>query len=272
MHRHSLIILCLALLSACSGQAVRDAGMEHVVVAQQRQALHRQSLDATHAQLRQLAAQGDNKYLRYEKAKLLYTVALQEADWESNKQAQQLFEGLLEDKKFILPVYRHAELRAYYGSLYTLKGRDQPGWWWVNNLTPVGLIRIYAVRKGISHLDAAIELDALHPVARLIRANTYINLPEMFASRQQGNDDLLLLYSWLEGERDNSRYQTILQDQTFRLSAYTSIAAAYEQQGDRVMAMRVYTKITHIAPASLEAQLASSIVEQLKAQAREKSL
>lgn len=261
MKRHLLIVATAMLLGACS--SMDKSPVADIETIEQQQQLDLQVSKNAHRALESLAELEQDNYVRYERAKQLYMIAMLEADWEANKQAQAIIEELLADEGFVRPAYRHAELRAYYGSLYTLKGRDMPGWWWVNNMTPVGFVRIYYMRKGVSELNAAVEQDAYHPVVRLIRGNTFTHLPAFAGVRQKGIADMQLLLGWLQDSRKNQAYESILQDRSFRLSAYFSIAQVLEQSGDRAQALQAYQAVTELAPDSIEASIAYSAIQRI---------
>lgn len=271
MRRVLFLSVCVGLISACNSTLPRQSDKDGEVIEVLQKQLVQRSVTDTKKQIHDMSEFKDNKYIRYEKAKLLYMLALQEADWEKNKQAQSIFEQLLADDGFIRPVYRHAELQAYYGSLYSLKGRDLPGWWWINNMTPVGLVRVYYVMQGVGFLNRAVELDAEHPVVRLIRGNTFVNLPGFAGTQQQGIEDMLLLAAWLDSEKQNPQYQTILQEPSFRLSAYISIAQALDKHHYVTRARKAYESIAKIAPDSVEGRLAILAIARIDYQIREES-
>lgn len=271
MIRRLLIVLGIVMLSACSSTLTKEPNESVSVTEIREQQLLENFVSSTEQQLQQMSVVQENKYIRYEKAKLLYMLVMQTASWERNKEAQQLFEPLLSDADFVRPAYRHAELKAYYGSLYTLKGRDMPGWWWVNNMTPVGLVRIYYVNKGVGILNQAVELDAKHPVVRLIRGNTFSQLPAFAGTKKEGLEDLSLLLSWLEAKESKSSYQAILQDRTFRLSAYFNIAQVFEQHQIHGKARTAYEAIVRLAPESVEAQIASLAIASINSKLKDES-
>jgi hypothetical protein len=269
MKRYPLTMFAVLLLGAC---ATTQAPVEEdSATAQQQQKLMQHNAARARQQLQSLAQQEQDNYVRYERAKQLYMLAMMEADWEVNKQAQAIFEDLLADEKFVRPSYRHAELKAYYGSLYTLKGRDLPGWWWVNNLTPVGLVRIYYVNKGVGELNAAVELDAYHPVVRLLRGNTFSHLPSFAGVSQEGVEDMRLLFGWLQDSGGNPSYESILRDDSFRLSAYFSIAQVFEQYGEKELSRQAYGEVARLAPQSIEAQIAHSAMQRINVSVKEGS-
>jgi tetratricopeptide (TPR) repeat protein len=260
MMKFPLTILAVLFLSAC---ATTHTPAEGSATAVRQQHLLQQQVARAQQELQNLAAQEQDNYVRYEQAKQLYMLAMLNADWEANKQAQAIFESLLEDKAFVRPAYRHAELRAYYGSLYTLKGRDLPGWWWVNNLTPVGMIRIYYVNKGVDELNAAVALDEQHPVVRLLRGNTFSHLPSFAGVGEEGVKDMQLLFGWLQDSGRNSRYASILQSDTFRLGAYFNIAQVFAENDKMQLARQAYGEVVRLAPKSIEAQIARAAIQHI---------
>ncbi len=210
--------------------------------------LDRIRVDEARHGLAELRVEPDDDAVRFERAKLWYTIAEVDADNEALRNALAGFEQLADTPAFTAKRYRLAELKAYYGSAYALKARDFPAPWVIANLTPVGYIRIHYVFKGVSLMDQAVALDREHPVVRLMRGITCSNLPAAFGQTRKGLTDLQRLADWLAQPTANRRYRAILDDAYFRVNAYYSIAMTMRAHGRA--AETFFRKTIETAPGS----------------------
>ncbi|MDH5547459.1 MAG: hypothetical protein OEZ43_17910 [Gammaproteobacteria bacterium] len=205
-----------------------------------------------------------DQFSRYEQAKAHYQIALNTHDRPSTNKAIEIFEALLDEPRFVADVRRSAELNAYYGSAYTLKARDFPGLWIVNNLTPVGYIRIYYVWRGKRYLNRAVDIEPSHPVVRLIRANTLVNIPRVFGQFARGREDFALLRKWMENPEENERYEMLLRDERFYMPVYFSLAEFYRIYLSPDQAREIYEKIIRLSPHSVYAEAARTALNTLQ--------
>lgn len=162
-------------------------------------------------------------------------------DRKSIKKAVHIFEKVLEKEP------DNAEIMAFLGSAYTIKARDFP-MKWVANLTPIGFMRLYYVKKGINRMDAAIEMDEMNPVVRLIRGIACVNMSEPFGQFDKGIKDIELLLSWIENPSLNKRYAGIITDKDFMANVYYRAGKAYLKNDEKENAISMFKMTASISP------------------------
>ncbi len=212
------VFVCLLLIPAlCSG----DQTLSSELVTEYRKALSELQAETK-----------DNTGIR-EIGLLHYYIGNEAHDRDSINKAIDILERVLDKAP------DDAEGMAYLGSAYAIKARDFP-MKWIANITPVGFIRIYYVKKGLNLMNAAVERDKIHPVIRLIRGLTCANLPSPFMQTENGFEDLKLFLSWMENPSLNEKYSGIVEDKGFIADAYYRIGEVYLEKGDKAMAESLF--------------------------------
>ncbi|MDH5730603.1 MAG: hypothetical protein OEZ58_16555 [Gammaproteobacteria bacterium] len=252
-----LVIILILLLNACASTPEKQAtkNLENIEL---------QTIESG-IQMLELAQQ--DTWTQFELAKLYYRSVAMKSNPDYMKKAFDLFQAV-NSEKFRSAKHRRAEWLVYYGSLQTLKARDFPGPWIINNFTPVGWIRLYYVYRGIHHLNLATSIAPNHPVVRLIRANTFCYLPNVFAQRNKGLQDANILMLWLDEPKLNSEYQSLLQDQEFTLNAM-SAAASCLASSDPQRSQHILQTIISLSPNSHHALIAKQRLAQQTAHGKQ---
>lgn len=200
--------------------------------------------------LSELLLQPKDIAISKEIGKLYFHIGRETHDCKSIKMAVDIFETVLEKES------NDAEIMVYLGSAYTLKARDFP-LKWIANITPLGYLRIYYVKKGIDIMDDAVKIDGMHPVVRLIRGITRVNLPKVFLQFEKGIMDLKLVLLWIENPSLNKGYLGIITDKGFMAEAYYRIGEVYLEKGERKKASALFKKVVSLAvdtPIGMAAQ------------------
>lgn len=113
---------------------------------------------------------------------------------------------------------------------------------------PHWVYQIYYVKKGINLLNSAIDIAPGHPVYRMVRGRTFVNLPRLFLQFDKGVKDFELLLSWVEDSSINERYSALLEDRAFIQEVYYRIGEVYLIKGEKKKAVSLFKRAASINP------------------------
>lgn len=193
--------------------------------------------------LSELSSEPEDVETLREVGKLYYFIGEVSHDRSAIKKAISIFEDVLKKES------DDDELNVYLGSAYTIKARDFP-LRWLANITPLGFVRLYYVRRGVGLMDDAVKRDEMNPITRLIRGITRVSLPKAFLSFKEGIEDLDLVLSWVEDPTLNKKYSEIVTDKAFIADASYRIGEVYLQEGSREKAFTLIKKTASLIPDS----------------------
>lgn len=126
-----------------------------------------------------------------------------------------------------------AEVLAYLGSSYTLKGRDE--------ILPINKIKY--VRKGCKLIDKAVGEQPRNVVVRMVRLNNSLALPRFFGRRKYAKEDCLFLISCHERKELEIGSETLAE-------IYLRLGEFYRMEGNLNEAKRCWRKAIEHAPES----------------------
>lgn len=160
---------------------------------------------------------------------------------DGEKQAIEKAEPLF--KKILDAEPNNAEVRAWYGSLLTIKGRED---WF----PPA---KLFYVIQGIQQMDRAVELSPDSTSVRLVRGHTSVALPYAFGRNNVAIKDFEYLLTLDESKPGQFDANTLA-------GIYLDLGKAYSQGGDKDKARENWQKAMDIAPGSKEAVEANSLL------------
>ena len=133
---------------------------------------------------------------------------------------------------------------AYLGSSHSLMARDFPlkGAW--QALPGPGFVRIYHVERANALLSEAVEIDPTDPIARLIRAATVINMPDVLADHELALADFDQLAKWEANPDLNPKHADVLRSAKWRGDFYNSYVQVLTEQGKAEQAATYQQKLT----------------------------
>ena len=134
--------------------------------------------------------------------------------------------------------------RAWRGSAHALLARDYPvrGLW---QMVPgPGFIRLYHVKVAFSDLDSAVEATPDDPLVRLIRASTYLAMPSVFGSDDEGLEDFDKLRAWTRDPDSNPGYADILRSRSWREEYFLARSRAMGEAGRSTDAARSWQRLS----------------------------
>lgn len=193
--------------------------------------------------LSELKSSPEDLEILREVGKLYFYIGNETRDRDSTSKAMEIFQKILQQNP------NDAEIKAYFGSAYTLKARDFP-MKWILSFTPFGFIRLSYVNRGIQEMDTAVEMESLNPFVRLVRGITCYNLPRIFGQLEKGVNDLLLLISWIENPSLNENYHDVLIDESFKAIVYYHAGKAHFESKDFKKASLSFEMVLSITPES----------------------
>ncbi|MBC7084361.1 MAG: tetratricopeptide repeat protein [Firmicutes bacterium] len=169
---------------------------------------------------------------------IIYHSKALEGDKHALQRAEQVFKEVLK----IEP--DNAEAHAWYGSLLTIKGRED---WFP-------LAKLFYVNQGIQEMDRAVELAPDAVMVRLVRAHTSLALPYMFGRTKVAIKDFEYLITLSQDRPEQFNVDTLAQ-------IYLGLGKAYAKEGDKNKARENWQKVIELAPESREALEAKSLLE-----------
>jgi tetratricopeptide (TPR) repeat protein len=147
--------------------------------------------------------------------------ASEEADW--SLLSIKLFDEFLQDNP------EFALARAWRGSAHAIYARNYPirgGW----QIAPgPGFVRFYHIWMAFSDLDAAVEAMPTDPVVRLVRASTYIGMPEIFGGNEIGIKDFMILERWTHNPDENPENADLLKSSEWRTQYFLNRGRSMER-------------------------------------------
>jgi len=191
-----------------------------------------------------------------ELGKAYFNIGSESADRKSISQAMKIFKNILKKDPNDL------EIMTYYGSCWTIKARDFP-LKWIVSFTPIGFIRIYYVKKGVSIMDKAVSLQPKNPFVRIVYAITCYNIPKVFNQFHKSKESFSLLLSWIENPESNAEYKDLFTDETFQSVVYYHAAEMFIMDREFEKAKSLIQKILNIKTPNMYKDAANRMLEKL---------
>jgi len=237
----TFVVLSLILAPSACAANLDNSKREKPVSLTTEDRLAIELLDEYRETLSEFSSETENlAYLKWI-GQLHFHIGNLSKDRRSIKKAVDIFQKVLEKEP------DNAEIMAFLGSAYTIKARDFP-MKWVANLTPLGFMRLHYVEKGINKMDAAIEMDEMNPVVRLIRGIACVNISRPFGQFDKGIKDIEVLLSWIENPSLNNRYAGIIKDRDFIANVYYRTGVAYLKKDEKENAISMFKMTASINP------------------------
>lgn len=169
---------------------------------------------------------------------IIYHGLARKGDKKAVKKAEDIFKKLLQLEP------KNAEALGWYGSVLTMRGRDE----WLP------LLKIKYVNDGLKKMDKSVELDSNNITVRMVRANTCLALPEnIFHRTEVAVQDFEHLLSLREAQPD-------VFDEDLLASIYLGLGNAYKKKGDILKARANWQKVVDVAPNSEQMQEAKKLL------------
>jgi len=191
-----------------------------------------------------------------ELGKAYFNIGSESADRKSISQAMKIFKQILKKDP------NDAEIMTYYGSCWTIKARDFP-LKWIVSFTPIGFVRIYYVKKGVSIMDKAVSMEPKNPFVRIVYAITCYNIPAVFGQFYKSKESFSLLVSWIENPESNPEYKDLFKDETFQSVVYYHTAEMFLMNKEVEKAKMLIQKILSIKTSSIYKDAAMRMLEKL---------
>lgn len=140
-----------------------------------------------------------------------------------------------------------AEIIAYLGSSFTLKGRD----------AALPTMKIYYVKKGCDLIDKAVNKQPKNIVARMVRINNSLSLPTFFDRLKYAEKDCLFLIKCYEKKEIEIDKETLAE-------IYFRLGEVYYKKDKLDKAEKLWQETIEICPESSFALRAKQKIAQLK--------
>ena len=136
--------------------------------------------------------------------------------------------------------------RAWRGSAHALMARDYPikGLWQI--VPGPGFVRLYHVKAAFSDLDSAVGAAPDDPVIRLIRGSTWLAMPPIFGSREEGRADFGTLRAWTRDPDSNPDHADLLRSRSWREEYHLARARAMEEIAEHEDALRSWRRLSEL--------------------------
>ncbi|MBI5178862.1 MAG: hypothetical protein HZA04_06345 [Nitrospinae bacterium] len=175
-----------------------------------------------------------------DRAYALFLIAVHGHNADAREQSEELFSKM-----------KSPESAAYLGSLKTIHARDFGGGGFLqtlSNVTPLGWIRLGYVSSGTELLGNAVKDRPENIEIRLLRANTYFNLPAPFGKFDEGYADINTVIEWLKnGKADLPAAEPLFRD---RASAYFTAGLFHAGKGEKEAAREMFRATIALAASS----------------------
>ena len=137
-----------------------------------------------------------------------------------------------------------APARAWRGSAHALMARDFPvkGLWQI--IPGPGFVRLFHVKAAFADLDSAVDAAPDDPVIRLIRAATYLSMPSVFGSIDEGLADFDRLRVWTRDPDSHPDFSDILRSPSWREDYFLARARAMGAIGESEDAVRSWKRLS----------------------------
>lgn len=164
-----------------------------------------------------------------------------QGDQNAVKQAEQLFEDVLRHQP------NNTIALAYYGSIWTMKGRDAFLPW----------KKVNYAKKGLGYLDRAVALNPSGFEEQLVRAINAVHLPKFLDRQSVAINDFELLLKWVEKDQ-----KTL--NPAERAEFYFFVGGAFQQIGNIIKAKHFWRIAQEVSPFSEFGQFAKRRLDHTK--------